>query len=160
MATDTRELILQRLTAILQSLGAATVTRNRGELDVTNTKFPALMLLDSDEQSALLFDTPTHIQRPTRTPNIDLMQMLPEIYIQLKPTVPHNEQMGSQLNIWRVKVLYAIWTDISLKSLVGTNGSVAYKGCETDLGRRRELKGMMRLNFTILYPLRASDLAP
>lgn len=157
--TDTRELILERIKAILGTLGAGTVTRNRGELDVNATTFPALMMLDSDEISASLFDPALRVQRPSRSAALDMVEMKPEIYIQLKPTKPHNEQMGPQLNEWRANVVSAIILDSELRALVGQNGSIAYHGCETDLGRTRDLAGMMRVNIAILYVLRVADLA-
>jgi hypothetical protein len=149
---DKRELIMARLaeitTAAKTGAGFVTCIRNRGFM--STDKRPACVLLDGDERAKL-----THDRRNGRaqgmTPSI--MTMSPELYILLAEGRPNNEDVGQTLNAKRIALIAAIAGDAALKDLTGSNGSIVYNGCVTDLKSGSQLLGEMRLDFTFTYVL-------
>lgn len=150
---DVREAILIRLAAIIltPALGFTTAVRNRGLR--SNEQRPAVIVLDGDEAPIL-----THGGRNNRsqggramglTPSI--MQMRPELYILLKEDRPVNTDIGPDVNAMRIALVAAIAEDTALKTLVGSNGTILYNGCVTDLKSGSALTGQMRLDFAFNY---------
>lgn len=152
-ATDVREAILLRLAAIVLTpgLGFASAVRNRGLR--SNEQRPAVIVLDGDESPIL-----THGGRQNRaqggralplTPSI--MQMKPELYILLQEARPKNLEVGEELNAKRIALIAAIAEDTALAALLGSNGTMLYNGCVTDLKSGSALTGQMRLDFAFNY---------
>ncbi len=81
--------------------------------------------------------------------------MTPEIYVIVGAA---EGGVGAGLNALRAKVIAAISADTTLAGLVGSNGSIRYDGCATDLGRGRSMQGEMGLGFTFRYVLSPAKL--
>ncbi len=146
--SDQRELILVRLLAIYKTVdGVKRVSRN--EQVAEDWEFPAILLLDADEES----DDTADGRRPVN--RTSMVVMSPETYV-IFGGLPEN--VGSELNRYRARIIQAVLTDTELATLVGTNGDVAYLGCATSLSRGRELIGDIGLNFSIRYYLKPTAL--
>ena len=145
---DRREDILVRLLAVLRTVGAATVERNLQVADDGN--FPALQMMDGDEEAD---DSPFGRARPPNAPN--MIAMTPHVHI-LLGEVP--EDVGTELNRWRVRLLKAVLNDTALGNLVTTNGEIRYEALAVSLQRGRQIIGEMGLVFTFVYPLKPAEL--
>jgi hypothetical protein len=156
MATDKRELILLRLKAILETVADVPggVFRNRGELD--DAKRPAIILLDGDEVSTRSVSAAN--SRGSLTVPPQFVRMSPEIYIVLDARKPHNVLSGEDLNAFRVDILKKIFEDAELKTLLGTNGDIAYDGTTTDMKSGQSMEGQALIKTTYQYVLRPSEL--
>jgi hypothetical protein len=145
---DNRELILSRLMVISQDIsGIVTVARNRGLL--RTEKRPAIIIADGDESVSL--NSPK-TNRPGMTPTINSMR--PEIYVILneQPTTnKEDNEIGQQLNAFRMTLVSKIASDAELKTLLGSNGGVSYNGCVTDLKSGSPFMGQMRIDFRFNY---------
>ena len=147
--TDKREDILVRLLAIYRTVdGVAKVARNEQAADDWN--FPALLLLDADEEGE---EAALGRGRPANAPI--RVTMTPETYLILGK-LP--EDVGTELNRYRARIVKAVLTDAELLTIVGTNGQIAYLGCASSLSRGREIIGDIGLNFEITYILNPADL--
>ena len=146
--TDKREAILVRLLAIYRTVdGIATVARNKQVAE--DWKWPALLLLDGDEEAEEALGRgrpPTGLARVTMTP---------ETYLILGE-LPEN--VGTELNRYRARIVKAVLTDAELLTIVGKNGEIAYLGCATTLTLARNIIGDLGLNFAITYVLNQADL--
>ncbi len=147
--TDKREAILVRLLAIYRTVdGVATVARNK---QVANDwEFPAIELLDADETLA----DPKPGARPAPD-GLSLRIMTPETYLILGD-LPEN--VGTELNRYRARIVKAVLTDAELLALVGRNGEIVFEDCATSLARAREIIGEMGLSFSFTYVLNPADL--
>jgi hypothetical protein len=137
------------------AIDVKTVVRNRGLID--NDKRPAIVILDGDEQPAILAPqsrtNSRHIFRPA------LVAMSPQIFIimdELRPTGDklYNGQLvniGTSLNLRRDALVKVLVTDAPLANMLGPNGAIIYNGCETDLKSGGGLAGQMRIDFIIKY---------
>lgn|SRR5574341_1495324 len=144
-----REQILARLLVVLGTVeGVAYTARN--DLAVSDTKLPALILLDADEEADERAEERGHAGAG---PN--LVTMLPQIaLVQQAPP----GQLGSDLNTLLARVQKAVLFDAMLLSLAGPNGNVRYRGMTNALGIGRSLQGDAMLSFALKYVLRPSDL--
>lgn len=153
---DRRQLICARLFELLEGLSVTISTgpippghivHNRNELP--QEKVPGIILLDADEVRDQRFpETPG---RQT-APGPGIMKMTPEIYIVLDVRKPQNKMVGEDLNEVRGEVLRLVLHDPVLQSITGTNGSIVYDGCVTDLARNRVMQGQMGVSITFSYP--------
>jgi hypothetical protein len=157
---DTRELILARISEIIDTLPAtvmgaadvfATTARNRGEL--MSVSRPALVVLDGDEVVNELT-----LPRGKGSSAARLITMAPEIAIIIGGREPQNEMIGEDLNAMRLTVIDAIAKDATLLTLTGTNGDIQYTGLVTDLGWNKSMEGIMVLSFAITYVFRIANL--
>jgi hypothetical protein len=128
MARDVRELILQRLKAILESIdGTVSTWRDRQDVDPKDT--PTLILLDGSESKRTTTAGGGHTRMPPA-----VMEMTPGIWVQVKPrTDADNPGVGEELSAWRVKILRAIFNDAQLAVLQGENGELEYRGVRSDM---------------------------
>ena len=163
---DRRELILERLTALLEDLTipilggpapnvfteipAGNFDRNRNELDAK--KVPGILLLDGDEVRDSRATLPPRGNVENAVPT-QVMKMTPEIYVVLDVRGISNQNVGQDLNAARLAILAAVLPDQTLQSIVGTNGDIVYDGCVTDLARNRSMKGQLGISLTFTYPL-------
>lgn len=147
---DKREQILTRCLEILTTVAAndptATVKRNRGNMK--QDARPAFVLLDGDETARLTGDRRGRVRMATQ-----LMTMRPQFFVLLKDTKPQNENIGQDLNAYRVRLIEALASDTTLANLIGSNGDIALAGVETDLKSGSSVAGEMRLDFNITYVL-------
>lgn len=149
---DRRNLILTHLFTVLQRVqGPNTYWHNRD--GIPQELLPGLVLLDGDEDADRAAESKG---RPGSTPN--LVTIKPEIYLTLPDRKPLNENVSEDLNLMRKSVLKLVLTDARLEELVGSNGTIYYLGCMTDLARGRRMGGEMGILLDITYILRPSEL--
>ncbi len=140
---DKREDILARLVVVAGTVaGIKTVARN--QLDVTDTKLPAIVILDADE-AANDDDDP---RRPANAPR--LVTMAPELFIQNKGK---SEAVGATLNAFRAAFVGAMFRDATLVALTGNSVGIRYEGCTTDLATGRTAVGKMGISMSFTYLL-------
>lgn len=157
---DKREAILERLLTILQGIpntvGASehTVCRNRGLLQ--DEALPALVLLDGNEVEAV-----TSERRGRTAMSAQVMQMLPQIFVVLKPRdLPSNEGVGEELNQFRAALIQAFNTDAQLLQLLGSNGQIVLRRVDTDLNTGNQLRGEAQFHFAINYVMNPAAFDP
>jgi hypothetical protein len=149
---DRREQILNRLFDVLKTIpGVKQWVRNRAELP--NEDRPAITQMDADETA-----NPNAFQKGRIGVSPSLVTCTPEIYVVLDDRKPDNLNVGQDLNAFRVLIVKAVRDDATLKSLVGSNGEIRYNGCNTDLGRDRNLVGEMLISLSFVYPFIPSEL--
>lgn len=146
---DKREQILARLLAVCQGVSGVTLVR-RNLMGVTEAELPAIVILDGSESARTSKQGPG---RPAAGPV--LLDMHPVIALMVSATAAN---LGTQLNTLRAAVLTAVLEDATLQALCGTNGGMAYEGCETGQARGQNATGDMLLQLHFTYPLKISDL--
>lgn len=153
MPVSKREAILARIEEIMgeEYVTAATIVRNRG-LNKQDAR-PAIAIMDGDERARLTGDGlgRGNTGRQQMTPQ--LMTMTPQIFILPDEKLPLNEGVGSLVNTMRDILIRVLANDTQLLDLVGSNGSIAYMGMETDLKSGGTLEGQCRLDFAFTYVL-------
>ncbi len=129
--TDKREAILVRLLAIYKTvLGVKRVARN--EQVAEDWEFPAILLLDADEEPAPPEPGNT---RPATAPK--LVTMTPETYL-IFGGLP--EKVGSELNRFRARVIKAVLTDAEpRKARTGSSESVLSLTALSNLGPNSDM---------------------
>lgn len=151
---DVRELSLARIFAIMGTVpGIVTNARNRGLLQ--NEQRPAQVLLDGDEQPRLSIDN-ARIKSIPMLMAPQLIVLRPEVYYlptEKRPLNSSPQNIGSEANAWRNEFLTRLWADTALRDILGSNGSIVYNGCETDLKSGSAMSGEIRLDFIVIYPL-------
>jgi hypothetical protein len=151
MSDDKREDIIARLLIIAGTVpGITTTVRNRGLLQTEQR--PAQVLLDGDEVPALTERT----QRLKGTTGLmwpQLMELRPQLFYLPKEKRPKNVGIGEEANAWRLAFLEKLWASVELAELIGSNGSIVYNGCETDLKSGSAMSGEIRLDFVVTYIL-------
>lgn len=149
--TDKREEILVRLFELMSEeyIAATTVVRNRALIkqDVR----PAVAILDGDERARLTGDGQGRGNGGRVGMGPQIMTMTPQIFIIPDSRKPANEGIGTTVNEFRDVMVRVIAQDPQLLSILGSNGSVAYMGMETDLKSGASLDGQARLDFTFTY---------
>ncbi len=164
---DRRQMILTQLYDVLSGLsipllggpnGAVTIVpgnivKERDQLPAELV--PGMIMLDADEVAIPL---PMAPGRQTRT-GPSLMKLSPEIYIVLDVRQPKNENVSEDLNTARAAILDLVLHDPTLLQITGSNGSITYNGCVTDLARNRVMKGQMGLMLTFVYPFIPDEIA-
>lgn len=150
---DKREQVLTRIFAVLETIpGVVSHVRNRVEL--SDDKRPALYLLDGDETAD---ETAFGKGRLNASPNI--ITLKPEVWVSLENRQPKNENLGQDLNAYRVLLIKAMLNDSQLIALTGGDfGNIRYMGAVTDLARGRDTAGVMGLMFAFVYMLKPSEL--
>lgn len=162
---DRREEILLRMMAILQGMlettpGFVTVWRDRGEVPPVDSEtkvplLPAAILLDGREQPRVRTEGHAY---GTRIPGT-IVTLMPEVWIVLMPKENvTNAGVGEELSAYRVKIVRDIVLDDTLIAIVGSNGEIEYRGCETDMQSGGLLEGQMRLDFGLTYALIPGEL--
>lgn len=151
---DRREASLERLLTIAEGVtGFKTKLRNVGVN--TDDKKDAVILLDGDE--SVLTAPPSRGRGPTLMPTM-IMRSTPQLFILLKELRPQQTDadhvnVGTRLNNYRIALINAVANDATMATLLGSNGSVVYNGCETDLKSGSSLSGTMRMDFAFTYPI-------
>lgn len=145
---DKRELILARLLEVAQTVVEPNCAF-RNQLDIPETRRPAIVILDADEQTD---DSAFGRKRPCNGPLI--VAAAPEIFI-LAESKPAN--IGAVLNGLRRRFLKAVLHDESLVALC-TDGDIRYEGFTTGLAVGRSMEGECGVNLTFRYTLRPDRL--
>lgn len=164
MTLDKRELILLRILAILggiDGLTPARIFRNRGEFDEKKVQLPIMILLDGTERKMLDANTARRDGARGGVPAVVpmLMELTPQVYLIMAPKdLDKAGEYGPEMSDWRMKVLAAIMKDGALLALLGANGSIDYRGMETDMQTGRTMEGQLQFNFAFRYILNPSDL--
>lgn len=153
---DRRESILAQLFVVLQSVaGVKSCWRNRAELP--EDKRPAITVLDADEEVGTQVNSSRGAVGLSQQPV--MVTMRPEIFVLLEQREPKNENVGQDMNAFRIKILNAVNADTQLATLCTSNGSIVYEGCLTDLATGRSMTGQMQLRFAFSYPFKPSEIA-
>lgn len=147
MSTDKREAILVRLLEIYDGLAEDCAFRNR--TNIPESKLPAIVLLDADENAD---DSAYGRGRPAKGPV--QMEMRPETYVLLAADA---KDVGTELSEWRAEIIKAVLTDETLVALTH-GGDIRYDGFETGLAAGRSMQGEARISFTFRYVLQPTRL--
>lgn len=148
---DNRELILARILTIMGTVsGIETTVRNRGLMK--NEARPAQVLLDGDE-IPLLSSATQRIRGNVSLMMPQVMELRPQVFYLPKEKRSTNVGIGSEVNAWRIEFLEKVWGSVELAELLGSNGSMVYNGCETDLKSGSAMSGEIRLDFVVNYVL-------
>jgi hypothetical protein len=145
--SDVREDILARLFAVVSAIPNMR-SAHRNNVDIPEDQLPAVIILDGDEEAAT--DNST---RPPTKPQV--VTMTPGIVVQVQDD---NVTLGSAITTFRQELLKLVLTDDQLIQLTGTNGSIRYLGCETDVGWTRTGFAALTARFAFKYPLKAWEL--
>lgn len=143
MSLAKREQILVRLLAIGSEVdGIDKAVRNDVQRSDVNVHF---CLLDGDEET----DEGDSVRtRPSNAPR--RVVMTPEIYLILSKKT---EEVGTQLNLLRERFVAAVFADATMRTILGTNGTIEYLGLGTDLARGRTMVGEMGIGLSFHYIL-------
>lgn len=159
---DRREELLLQIMTILGAIpDFVTVWRDRGEVPPVDSEskeplLPAAILLDGREVPRVRTEGHSHGQR--RVPGT-IVTLMPEVWIVLMPRDNvTNVGVGEELSAFRMRVMRDILNDDSLNAMVGSNGEIEYRGCETDMQSGSSLEGQMRLDFGLTYTLLPTEL--
>jgi hypothetical protein len=144
---DIREQILDRLVTVARVSGIATAVRNQGE--ISDDVLPAVIVFDADEQANDNDPRTRQANAPRR------VAMMPEIRLLLGGV---SEQVGTDLNTYRSRIIKAVLTDDTLLALTAENQSARYEGCATQFKAGRAMQADMLLTFRFDYYLKPSDL--
>jgi hypothetical protein len=164
MSLDKRELINLRIVAALGTVAGFTparVYRNRGEFDEQKVTLPIITYLDGTERKLLDASTTRRDGArggPVAVPPA-IMEMVPQIFLIMEPkNLDKAAEYGPEISDWRMKVLKAIIKDDALLALLGSNGSIDYRGMDTDMQTGRTMEGQLQFNFAFRYVFNPSDL--
>lgn len=146
---DRREQILARLVTIAGTVsGVDFVFRNKDE--ISETERPCIRIYDGDE---VLSDKspPAEHKGAVQT----MMTMTPLVAIELggKP-----ENVGTDLNTLRLRLIKAVLTDTQLPEMVAKKGRYRYEGCTMSSTTARLTEVAMILTFAFTYSLNPSEL--
>lgn len=146
--SDKREEILARLLEILEGIkDFTTVARNLDEMPETGR--PCAILMDGDETRS---DTSEGIGM-----QVLIMDMMPVISIGVSSSP---ENVGTEANALRCKVVPAILRDAELETLIGRKGRIRFEGVSGKLSHGSLMASDLQLNFSICYTLNpAKDMA-
>ena len=150
---DVREDILARL---LEVVGAIPNIRSahRNNIDISETRLPAVIVLDGDEESDGASDV--SMKQPQRPYNV---QMTPGIVVQVQDD---NVVLGSIVTTFRRELIKRVLTDTGLNEIAKTgrlgNGAIRYLGCQTDVGWTRTGYAALTAQFMFKYALKPDDL--
>lgn len=151
--TDTRESILDRLTTLLGTVEGITGAY-RDRADVPEEKLPAAVVLDGVEKITQAIVPNKSVRMPPA-----IFTLSPQIFVVLKPRDDMTNMtldgianpIGPELSSYRMKVIDAVVNDPTLLSLVGSNGQILYRGCDTDMQSGSTVVGQLQMHFEFNY---------
>lgn len=149
---DVREEIVLRLKALLDEMvdDALLIRAYRNTSELPEDARPAAVLFDGGEQT---IDDGGKSRLGTAPKRVTLR---PHILLCL---AAGPETVGSELNVLRKTLIYAIQGDATLQALSLNSSGVSYEGCEAFVANGRMIEGTLVLHFAITYNLRHADLA-
>lgn len=147
---DIREQIIARLVTVCDGVtGIETAGRNL--TDVPLMSRPATLINGGAEQ---MVSSP----RPAaRFSQVQLMELTPGIILLVRSDT--GAEGGSLMSLFRGRLVNAILSDATLRTLVTTNGSIRYEGCNEVDPTPESKEPRLEINIVFTYPLRLSDLA-
>jgi hypothetical protein len=140
--TDRREAILERLVTICAISGINAVARNR--LTFNDTEFPAIGILEGDEEP----DEKDPEPRPANAPRN--VMMIPEIVVMMGAAP---ETVGASINALKIALHQVLTTDATLLALVVNGRRVRYLGMGSGLGYGRDMEATIALRYGFTYLL-------
>lgn len=144
---DIREALLARLVAVCVGVdGVKSVARNR--LDVAALERPAVVVYDGVET---LRDQPLGM----RFSELSRVELSPAITVIVRAG---STDPGPLLSLYRSRVVVAVLSDATLRSSVGTNGSIRYEGCVVTPPDAEAKEHRLELSLTFTYAFRLDDL--
>lgn len=150
---DRRELILERLLAIGEALYPARAFRNK--IIASSGSDPLFCLIDGGEVTE-----EEKSERPRRGQvfsHLECAVMAPQLQVLMRKKV---EEIGSALNVERIRVYNAVMNDPQLAAICGASyGLIRYTGCAVDTESGEASEGRIDLNFSINYPVVGSELS-
>ena len=150
---DVREDILARLLEVVATIPNIRST-HRNNIDISETRLPAVIVLDGDEESDGASDV--SMKQPQRPYNV---QMTPGIVVQVQDD---NVVLGSIVTTFRRELIKRVLTDTGLNEIAKTgrlgNGAIRYLGCQTDVGWTRTGYAALTAQFLFKYSLKPDDL--
>jgi hypothetical protein len=151
---DVRENILVRLLEVVTTIPNIR-SAHRNNIDISETRLPAVIVLDGDEESDGASDV--SMKQPHRPYNV---QMTPGIVVQVQDD---NVVLGSIVTTFRRELIKRVLTDTELnEQIVKTgrygNGAIRYLGCQTDVGWTRTGYAALTAQFMFKYALKPDDL--
>lgn len=145
---DRREEILKRVLAIATAT-AGIVKAVRNTEDFAEQMRPAAVLFDGGEDAS---EADPH-GRPINAPRV--VTMTPQLLVLLGAVA---DDVGSDINLIRARLVRAIQTDATLAALTLNDRGIRYLGCETNLNSGRTTEAEMSVFFALTYILRPSEL--
>lgn len=151
--TTKREQILSRIHTLLGTVSGITAAyRDRAEFP--DDKLPAACVLDGGEQVIQDLGPNKFVKMPPA-----IFALTPQVFVVLRPRDNlANETLdgvaapvGPELSDWLDKIITAVVNDPTLLSLVGSNGQILYRGCETDMQTGSSIIGQLQVNFEFHY---------
>jgi hypothetical protein len=150
---DVREDILERLLEVVATIPNIR-SAHRNNIDISETRLPAAIVLDGDEESDGASDV--SMKQPHRPYNV---QMTPGIIVQVQDD---NVVLGSIVTTFRRELIKRVLTDAGLNEIAKTgrlgNGAIRYLGCQTDVGWTRTGYAALTAQFMFKYALKPDDL--
>ena len=156
---DVREDILARLLEVVATIPNIR-SAHRNNIDISETRLPAVIVLDGDEESDGANDV--SMKQPHRPYNV---QMTPGIVVQVQDD---NVVLGSIVTTFRREMIKRVLTDTELNQIVRTSvpsdpkmrgsGAIRYLGCQTDVGWTRTGYAALTAQFMFKYALKPDDL--
>lgn len=147
---DIRENILNRIYDICGGI-TGIVAIGRNVLDVPGLARPAALVFDGAEE--LLLGRPNSYKNFAQ---VQLMELKPEIRLLLRADSGNNA--GTLASTFRVRILTAITSDVTLQEILGANGAIRYEGCSMLEPSPETKEPRMEFTFVFSYPLKISDL--
>ena len=159
--TDKRDLILERLAALLQECVDDSKSFFRNTDTVPEKRRPAILMVDADEELDPRFANPPG-NRPPNAAQIMALKPQTFLYLDGKPDFVDGQStdengVGKKLNAFRIKVLRKVLNDQTLIDLC-VPGGIKYDGFMTGLASGRSLEGEAQLHLTFAYALFPSKL--
>lgn len=144
MASDPRETILARMAVVLAGIdGVLSFERNATE--ISDAHCPAIVLNEGDETA----DDGDPIGRPANS--VRRVYMEPQV---LLAVIDDREDVGTELNAMRSKIITALINDATLIGLTADNTGARYSSMSSDLAIGRKMSGQMALGFSLAYYLK------
>ena len=144
---DKREQILARLYELCAGL-TGIVAAARNALDVPGLARPGMVVQDGSEERL------DSAQSDNRS-GVTRVELNAQVWLLVRGGAA---DVGPLMNMFRARLLYAITSDATLRSLTGTVGGLRYDGCTVSEPTPETKEPRMDLNFTCVYTLAMSDL--
>ncbi len=144
---DPREAILVRLLAVASA--ASGLQERRNQTSLNDKQLPAVVLLDGEELAVEGDPEGRSALAPRR------VTMTPEVQFRVEAKA---DQVGTLLNDFRARLIYAVLSDAPLLALTVNGHSIRYLGSNMVAERGRSMEGGIGVAFAFTYVLRPADL--
>lgn len=148
---DIREQILSRLVTVCAGV-TGIVSAARNLTDVPLMERPAAIVWGGAEQVQL----PPTGQR-YRHSEVQIMELSPQVLVFVRADT--GAQAGALMSLYRSRLVNAILSDATLRTLVTSNGGIRYEGCNEVEPTPESKEPRLELQIAFTYPLKLADLA-